>query len=146
MPVVGVGHDLVRALEPTGAADDAARPGCRSSRRDLIVEVGFDLVHPPALGVHVEAGVLVGEAHALDAPGEAHGPTGGDHGLGRDAVPQVGGPADDVALDQGDFGAEAGRVGRGGVAARAPTDDDHRDGHGLSGWVGRRRTRRAARR
>ena len=47
------------------------------------------------------------------------GAAGGDHGLGRDAVPQVGGAADDVALDQRDLGAEAGGVGGRLVARRA---------------------------
>ena len=42
---------------------------------------------------------------------------------------QVGGAADDVALDQRDLGAEAGGVGGGGVARRAPTDDHEAQGH-----------------
>ncbi len=103
-----------------------------------MIEIGLDLLHPPALGVEVQAGVLMGQAHALDAPGEAHGSPRGDHGLGGDAVPQVGGAAHDVALDQGDFGAEAGRVGGGRVAAGSAADDDHPGRHGRSpqrlGW------------
>ena len=53
-----------------------------------------------------------------------HGAAGGDHRLRRDAVPQVGGAADDVALDEGDLGAEAGRVG-GRLVAGGPAADDH---------------------
>src|SRR4051812_38649302 len=34
--------------------------------------------------------------------GERHPPAGRDHRLGRDAVPQMGGPAHDLALDQRD--------------------------------------------
>ena len=60
----------------------------------------------------------------MDAAGEAHRPAGGDHRLRRDAVPQVGGAADDVAFDHRDLRAEAGGVGRGGVAGR-PAADDH---------------------
>ena len=97
------------AFEATGAGDDAHALAAQQPA-DVIVEVGFDVGHPPALGIHVEAGVLGGEAHAFDALTEADGPTRGDHGLGRDAVPQVGGSADNVALDHRDFGAEARRV------------------------------------
>ena len=79
----------------------------------------------------VDLGVLLLEAHAVDAPREAHRPAGGDHRLRRDAVPQVRGAADDVALDHRDLGAEAGGVCRRGVARRTAADDHesscHRD-------------------
>ena len=66
-------------------------------------------------------------------PGEAHRPAGGDHRLRRDAVPQVGGAADDVALDHRDLGAEAGRVGGRGVAGRPAADDHESSCHGDEG-------------
>ena len=69
--------------------------------------------------------------------GEAHGAAGGDHGLGRDAVPEVGGATHDVALDQRHLGAETGGVGGGGVAAGPASDDHHADGHSPAyrlGW------------
>ena len=54
----------------------------------------------------------------------SHRAAGRDHRLRRDAVPQVGGAADDVALDHRHLGAEPGGVGRGGVAG-GPAADDH---------------------
>ena len=59
-----------------------------------------------------------------DAAGEAHRAAGGDHRLRRDAVPQVRGAADDVALDHRDLGAEPRRV-RGRRVAGRPAADDH---------------------
>ena len=44
-------------------------PWLSSRRSGLVVEVALDLLHPPALGLDVEDGVLVGQAHALDAAG-----------------------------------------------------------------------------
>jgi hypothetical protein len=69
------------------------------------------------------------DPHALDAPGERHGPAAGDHRLGRDAVPQVGGAADHVLLHQRDLGAEAGGVGGGRVAGRTTADDHEAHRH-----------------
>ena len=89
------------------------------------------------------------EAHALDAAGEGHRPAGGDHRLRRDAVPQVGGAADDLALDHRDVGAEAGRVGGGGGAGRAAADDHEAAAPCRRGywrrWATRRRRGRAGR-
>ena len=48
---------------------------------------------------------------------------GGDQRLRRDAVPQVRGAADDVALDERDVGAERGGDGGAGVARGATTQD-----------------------
>ena len=81
-----------------------------------------------ALEVDVALGLV--QAEALHPVHEGHRPAGGDHRLGRDAVPQVGGAADHVLLDQRDLAAEAGGVGRGLVAGRATTDDDEAQGHG----------------
>ena len=72
---------------------------------------------------------LVLEAEQLGPAGERHGAAGGDHCFGGNAVPQVGGTADDVALDESDFGSEAGGVGGGRVACRSPADDDEAHGH-----------------
>ena len=76
----------------------------------------------------------VGEAHALGRVDQRQRAAGGDHRLRRDAVPQVGGAADDVALDERDLGAEPGRVGGGLVAGRAATDDHEALGHGRRGY------------
>ena len=62
----------------------------------------------------------------------AHRPAGGDHRLRRDAVPQVGRAADDVALDHRDLGAEAGGSGGGGVAGRSAADDHESSAHQAS--------------
>ena len=70
-------------------------------------------------GVEVEA-ALGGQAHHLGPVQLGQEPAGGDHRLGRDAVPQVGRPADEVPLDQGDLGAEPGGDGGGGVARPGP--------------------------
>ena len=71
-----------------------------------------------------------GEPHLRGAADRRQRPAGGDHRLGRDAVPEVGGPADHVLLDDRDLGAEAGRVGGRGVAGRAPADDHEAQRHG----------------
>ena len=53
------------------------------------------------------------EPHTSRPAQELAGVAGGDHGLRRDAVVEVGGTADHVALDERHFRAEAG--GRGGT-------------------------------
>ena len=73
-------------------------------------------------------------------------PGGGDHRLGRDAVPEVRRTPDDVALHQDDVGAEAGGPAGGLVTGRASPDHDN-VGHaraardlssrlGVAGWGG----------
>ena len=52
-----------------------------------------------------------------------------DHRLARDAVPEVRGAADDVALDQRDLRAERRGNGRGRVPRGATTDDRKTHGH-----------------
>ena len=59
---------------------------------------------------------------------------GGDQRLRRDAVPEVRGAADDVALDQRDVGAQGGRDRRAGVA-RGATADDHETRHDRQFWT-----------
>ena len=77
-------------------------------------------VHPLAQGVDVE-GPFGLEAHGV-GPGQLRELAAGrDHRLRRDAVPQVRGATDDVALDERDLGAERRRDRRHGVARR-----DHR--------------------
>jgi hypothetical protein len=87
--------------------------------------------------VDVDTGADVAEAHSLGPGQERHGAAGGDHGLGRDAVPEVGGAAADVLLDHDDLGTVAGGVAGRGVAAGA-TADDHESCwlRGESGYQG----------
>ena len=82
----------------------------------------------------VDLGLLLLEAHSLDPASERDRPAGGDHRLRRDAVPQVGGTADDVALDERDLGAEARGVGGRGVAGGATADDHETSGHDAGGY------------
>ena len=79
-----------------------------------------------------------------DAPEGGHRSAGGDHGLGRDAVPQVGGATDDVPFDEGDLDTQAGGVGGRLVAGRASADDHEAHGHRLEG-AGRGRPSAAVR-
>ena len=104
------------ALEQAGDRRARASPrwrrsGSRSTSKSIVADTSRD-------------------AHPVGAVDLRERAAGGDHGLGGDAVPQVGGTADDVALDQGDLGPEAGRVGGGLVARRSPTDDHEALGHG----------------
>ena len=66
--------------------------------------------------------------------GGSHRPAGGDHRLRRDAVPQVGGAADDVAFDHGDLGTEPGGVGGRGVPGRPAADDQETRRHERPGY------------
>jgi hypothetical protein len=122
-PLRGVDHDLVGALHPGRPVQQAhALAGQQVPHRRLQVVLDVEV----ALAQHLQVrrrpdGV---DPHALDAPGERHGPAAGDHRLGRDAVPEMGRPADHVLLDQRDLGAEAGGV-RGGRVARRAAPDDH---------------------
>ena len=70
------------------------------------------------------------EAHAAQAPSERHGPTGGDHGLRRDAVPQMRRAAHDVAFDERDMRTNACCVRCCGVTSRAATNDYESSRHG----------------
>ena len=111
-------------VEVGGARAASARPGWPAARERVLVQAAVDALDPI-----LQRGR--GRPRCASAPGpcpprrraKRHGAAGGDHRLGRDAVPEVGGAAHDVALDQGDLGAEPGRVGGGGVAGRAAADD-----------------------
>ena len=94
------------------------------------MEVALDVGQPGLQRRRIELGRgLVLEAEQLGATGEGHGAAGGDHRLRGDAVPQVGGTTDDVALDEGNVRSKAGSVGRGRVAGRSPADDDEANRH-----------------
>ena len=98
---------------------------------DLLVgllEVVDDGADPVAQQFEVEVALGPDHAHAVDPAEVGHRPAGGDHGLGGDAVPEVGRPADHVPLDEGDVHPQAGGVGGRLVAGRAATDDDESHG------------------
>ena len=99
-------------------------------------------MRPASASVSTSDGRLL-EAHPRRTAHERHRPAGGDHRLRRDAVPQVGGTTDDVALDHRHVGAEALGVGGGGVPGRTTTDDHEASGHDVQArwppnatWVG----------
>src|SRR5262249_25537849 len=101
-------HPHSLALEEAGdraveATDDAVDPVLEPSRVDV-------------RGDHLET-------HALDALGEAQGATGGDHRLRRDAVPEVSGTADDVALHHRDLGPQTSGMCGGRVPGGTPAED-----------------------
>ncbi len=124
----GLDLDLVGADQATGALDEAdALAAEQAAHRAL--ESGLDGGDALLEGVEVDLGRHPAQAHALGLVEVAHGTAGGDHGLRRDAVPQVRRAADDVALDDGDLGAEAGSGGGGLVPRGATTDDDEAHGH-----------------
>ena len=75
------------------------------------------------LEVEVAAGPH--HAHPGDPAEVGHRPTGGDHGFGGDAVPEIGRPTNDVPLDERDVDAQTGGMG-GGLVAGRPAPDDHK--------------------
>ncbi len=112
-------------------------PWLSSSRTTCWLRWDSIVLHPAALGGQVQAGVLMRQSHPFDPAGEAHGSPGRDHGLGRNAVPQVGAAADDVALDERDLGTEPGGVGGSSVSPGPSADDDYAGRHALTyrlGW------------
>ena len=127
-PVVGLGHDLVRPFE---TACPAQYPHALAVEQlaDVVVEPSFDEPDAAAQRLGLDGRRDLVQPHPGEPAGERHGPAGGDHRLGRDAVPQVGGAAHDLPFDQGDLGAEPGRVGRRLVARRSPADDHELHGH-----------------
>lgn len=62
------------------------------------MQIFLDPRDPTSLGLEVQSRFLGDEAHAFYAPREAHCAARGDHGLRRDAVPEMCGTAHDVAL------------------------------------------------
>jgi hypothetical protein len=119
----------VRALEPADAAVELD-PLALQQLSDRPLQPFADGADPLAEGGEVHAAGRLGQAEPLDPAQERHGAAGGDHGLGRDAVPQVGGAPDDVLLDQRHLGAEPGGVRRRRVARRSAADDHQAQGHG----------------
>ena len=128
--VGGVGHDGVRAGETARAPED---PHVLAGQQPagVALDALLDAPQPVAQGIDVDAGGGLDEAHLRRAAHGGEGAAGGDHGLRRDAVPQVGGATDDVALDHGDLGAQPGGVGRGRVPTRSPADDHEASRHRL---------------
>jgi hypothetical protein len=97
-----------------------------------VLEAVLDVGDALAQGLEVELDVDAGQSHRRRTVHHGHGATGGDHGLAGDAVEQVGGTADDVALDQGDVSPQTGGVGGTRRAAGTTADDDEAlgtDGH-----------------
>ena len=136
----GVGVDLLGALrgidrnrvgthQPTGSGDhaDALRLQEASHR---FVQPGFDRRNPLAQRFAVEV-ALGAQSHHPGAGQLRQLTTGGDHRLRRDAVPEVRGAADDVAFDEGHFGAKGRRDRRRGVAGRTAAEDHKPYGHRL---------------
>jgi hypothetical protein len=127
----GSGHHLdpVR-IDEAGRAAHEPHPLTLEQLGGVVAHVTLDALDARRERLHVDLGVGLLEAHPADALGEAHRPAGRDHRLRRDAVPQVGGATDDVALDHRHLGAEAGGVGGGGVPGGPAADDDEACGHG----------------
>ncbi len=74
---------------------------------------------------HVEADAPgVAQSHLARHPDRRHPGRAGHHRLRRDAVPEMGGAADDRVLDEDHLGAE-GRRRRGGGVSRRPATDHH---------------------
>ena len=109
---------------------DDRDPLARQLAQNRVVQPRFDRFDATTEAVQIDFGVNILKAHARNTPSEAHGPTRRDHGLGRDTVPQVGRPADDVALHNRDLGTKAGAMGGGLVTRRPPADDHEFYGHG----------------
>ena len=122
------GNDGVRSVEGRRAPDEPhtlAHELIGDGRRQSVLDPDHTIAERFAVDVrlhHVET-------HALDAAGEAHGAAGGDHRLGGNAVPEMGGPTDDVTFDHGDRGAQPGRIGGGLVSGGSTTDDDEVQSH-----------------
>src|ERR671910_309493 len=77
---------------------------------------------PLAQRVQIDAALGL-QAHHVAAGQLGQLATGGDHRLGGDAVPQVRGAGDDVALDQRHLRAERGRDGGARVAGGPAAED-----------------------
>ena len=133
-PVIGVHHDLVRALH-AAAADDDAHTLAVQELPPRALQVTGDGRDALPQGREVQLRAQVGQAHSPGPTGHRHHPAGGDHRLRRDAVPQVGRAPHHVPFHERDLGSEARRV-RGRIdPRRASTDDDeaHRHAARLSG-------------
>ena len=120
-----------RAGPSTGPCPgSSARPGSSSSWTIELLEAGLDALDRAR---RARRGRRSASDCSRPMPSirrmKRHGAAGGDHRLRRDAVPQVGGAADDVALDQRDLGAETGGIRGRLVAGRSAADDHEAHGH-----------------
>ena len=75
--------------------------------------------------VEIDVRANLSETHPRRPAKELAGVTCGDHRLRRDAIPQMSGPADRVALDHDHVRTQARRSARATVARRSPSDDHH---------------------
>ena len=125
--------DLVRALQLAGTPKDPHSLALEQGQ-DGGLEAILDALVAHAQRLEVELGAHLGEPHGLGPAGLGHGTAGGDHRLGRDAVPQVSRPADDVPLDERHLGSLAGPVGGGGVPGGPPADDHEVGRHACRGY------------
>ena len=107
----------VRGRPAARARGGCARPGCRAAAASPCSSLLLDGLDARLQGVGVDRRPTPRVRPISGrAPDRGQGAAGGDHRLGRDAVPQVGGAADHVLLDDRDLGAEPGGVGGRGVA------------------------------
>ena len=98
--VVQLGFDGVWAGQGSAALDD---PDILGGEQLVVrtLEVTHDALEPLGEIGRVDVRGNGFEAHTFASTQERQGATGRDHGLGRNAIPQMGRAADDVALDQG---------------------------------------------
>jgi hypothetical protein len=109
----GVELDLLGALgrvddHRVGSAEareplDEAHPLARQQLGGARLQVVLDALDAADERLGVQFGRGLFDPHPVDPLGEVHRSPGGDHRLRRDAVPQVRGAADDVALDHRDL-------------------------------------------
>ena len=100
---------------------------------DRTLQAGSDVTDPVVEGVVVD-GAGSGarrEPEPSHAARKAQRAGSGDHRFGRDAVPEMGGSADYVPLDEDDPRTKAGRPAGSLVPAR-PSPDDYYFGHAPS--------------
>ena len=101
-----VDDDRVRALEAAGARGSAARPATRAGCVIDLVQAALDRRAPARAARRRRAGPRPARPIVCARSSSTQLAAGGDHRLRRDAVPQVRGAADDVALDERDLGTE----------------------------------------
>lgn len=102
---------------------DKSHPLAGQQLRSVITHVILDALDPIGKRGDIHFRVRLNEAHPLNAVGKADRRTGGDHGFGWDAVPQVRRTSNHIALDDCYFSTEAGGVRGGDITCRAATDD-----------------------
>ena len=119
--------DRVRAEQAAGAADETHALRLEQAG-DALTQRLLHAGDARAQRGHVEPAVGF-EPHRGGAAELGELVAGRDHRLARDAVPEVRGAADHVALHERDLRAERRGDGRGGVPAGATTDDHETHGH-----------------